>query len=376
MIRKRWIPFLLTALLLCGCGKKPETAAPVDAVLATVNGESLLQSQCEPYRQKYLSSYTTMGADMTDGDVNAYIEDMALTACIQDLLIQQDITKQGFRKFDEQVESWLAESGKETYQKALADAESYLRSTLGESEDADLSAAAKTYAENTGITEQSCIELYRDQYAYALYCSWLTKDVPVTDADVQAAYDTRVEESKARFENSAEAFETALATGEEAWYLPDGYRYIQQILLPAKGETAEEKLASVQPAVEDIYTRLSNNVPFATLIAEYGTDSRFDDPEFAGYLVHRDSILWDPAFTAAAFAEELNEPGTWSAEPVVSDAGIHILFYKDDAKSGPAELTENLKDALSYTLYQQRLEAAYAARLEELSAAAEVVYPS
>lgn len=94
------------------------------------------------------------------------------------------------------------------------------------------------------------------------------------------------------------------------WYKPDGYRSILQILLPAEGDTDEARLESVQATVDAIDERLNAGESFQTLMAEYNTDVAFYDADFltVGYQVHRDSVVWDEKFVAAAFSERMAQP--------------------------------------------------------------------
>lgn len=377
----RWIAILLIAIILCGCGKKEPVAVtapavPEDTVIATVNGEKLMASDFEPYRQQYLESYSAMGLSLSDQDALAYIDDAALTACIQDLLFHQDILAQGCYEFDEATLKWLQDSGEQAYEEALLNVEDYLRTTLDQGADTDLSEAAKTYAAAMGVSAEDYIQVFFNQFAITNYNTWLMKDDEITDADVMSAYEADVEASKERFANDVNAFEKAIEANEAVWYQPEGYRSILQILLRAEGSSDEERLASVATTISRIYERLNAGESFTALIREYGSDANFDSDDFlaTGYSVHKDSVVWEDAFIQASFADELNVPGTWSQTPFVSDAGVHILYYLKDNPGGPVELTDGLKDAITYTLYQERLDVRYAQRLEELSSAAEVVY--
>lgn len=380
----RIFSLLLVLLLFCSCGKKAPEAAPVttapqmDAVIVTVNGQEVLAADFEPYRQKYLTSLSAMGMDASDAESVAYVEDSALSACIQDLLLSQDIVAQGCYTFSAEEEDWMKEMGTAAYENALLDVQEYLRSTLGVAEDADMTKAALTYAENLGVSAENYINVYRDQYASSKYDAWLTRDMPVTDEDVQAAFDAAVEKDKAAFVGDIPAFEAAIASNEAVWYQPAGYRGILQILLPAVGETEAEKLASVQLIVDEIYARLGSGEPFEKLLAEFGRDANFQDEAFlsVGYSVHRQSVLWEDSFIAAAFGEDMEAPGSWSKTPLVSDAGVHILYYLRDVEHGAPELTDALRDALSLQIYQERVDKCLADRLEVLSAEAEVVFPA
>lgn len=361
---------LLLVLLLWGCAAAEEA----DRVMATVNGEELLYTEYAPYENQYLEAYANYGYDTQDEAGRAYIQDIALTAAIQDMLIRQDMNARGCYDFDAETESWLREQGTAAWQSALADMGELLRGQLGLDETADVSAYAQAYADIMGVSAEDYINVYRTQMAFAQYYNMLLGENAVSDADVQSAYDKRVADDKVLYENDAAAFETALYTNGEVWYKPVGYRSILQILLKAEGDTDGAKLASVQSTIDEIYAKLEAGEPFENLIAAYGTDSAFDDPAFltVGYQVHRDSIMWEEVFINACFSEEMSAPGCWS-QPLVSDMGVHILYYLCDSPSGAVALTDDLRNALGYSLYQELCTEAVQKRVNELAEGAEVV---
>ena len=224
------------------------------------------------------------------------------------------------------------------------------------------------------MTEQTYVEEYRTQLAMAYYYQLLVGEDAVTEEDVLLAYVDRVEESKNLYGSDVEAFETAVYNGLEVWYMPEGYRAVLQILLPAEGATDAERLASVQATIDEIYARLENGEAFADLIAEYGADSNFADASFyeSGYQVHRESVLWEDVFVATAFSEDMAAPGDWS-QPFTSDLGVHILYYLNDVPGGAVALSDEVKEALVYTLYNELAQTALRERIDELSDTANVV---
>jgi len=362
---------LLMALLL------PVTlvTAETEAVYATVNGEDILYSEYSSVEAAYLYQYEMAGVNMEDPAAYAYVQDLALTYVIEQKLVKQDMQAQGCFGFSAEEEAWCIEQGKLAWEKALADVGAMMRETLGLAEDGDVMEYALSYADALGVNEQTYVEEFRTQLAMANYYEWLIREDPITDELVQSAYEERVAAGRALYENDAAAFETAAVNGGELWYMPAGYRSVLQILLPAEGETKVERLASVQTTVDEIYRLLEAGESFANLIALYGVDASFENEAFysTGYQVHRDSIMWEDTFIAAAFSEEMAAPGCWS-KPVVSDLGVHILFYLNDLPGGPVELTEDVHDALAYVLYTEKSSAALAARIDELAAAAEIVF--
>lgn len=343
-----------------------------DAVIATVNGEALLNSTYSAIEATYLYQYEAMGADLTDQATYAYIQDLALTHAIDQLLLRQDMRAQGCYDLDADTESWCTEQGKAAYSAALNEVMESLRTP--ESTDDELTIYALAYAASLNVTEQTYVDFYRDQYAEAQYYAWLTREDPLTEEDIQSAYSELVENSRALYENDVPAFENALSSNAEVWYRPAGYRRVLQILLPAQGDTEADMLASVQSTVDAINERLSNGERFEELIAEYGTDANFDSADFlsTGYQVHRESVIWADAFVAAAFSEDMAQPGCVS-QPFASDLGVHILYYLADVPAGAVELTPEISEALHAALYAQRSRAALSERLEALADAAEVV---
>ena len=368
---KRILPLILALTMLFSFAHAETT----EAVIVTVNGEDLLYSDYNAIAYAYLYQYEAAGVDLTDPDTYAYLQDLALTYAIEQMLVRQDMQAQGCYDFDAETEAWFVETGNSAYEAALNDVKDALRvsdATLSEDE---ILVYALAYAESLSVTEQTYIDYYRDQYASARYYEWLIRDNPVTDEDVQAAYDARVAESKALYANDVAAFETAMNNGSEVWYKPAGYRSVLQILLPASGDTAETKLESVQAMADEINARLAQGESFQALIAEYGMDANFDNEAFmqTGYQVHQDSIIWEDAFVAAAFSEEMAQPGSVSL-PFASDLGVHILYYLCDSAAGPIELTEDVHDALAYAIYVERYTAAQTQRINELADAAEIIF--
>ena len=396
---KRILPLLLVVCcLLSGCQAKPQstadadtaptaeptaqtqettdTAATTDEIVVTVNGEPLYYTDYYAIETAYLSEYEAAGVDLTDESIYTYLQDLALTYAIEQMLIIQDMKAQGCYDFDAETEAWLEELGQTAYDSALEDVTNTLMA-----EDTTMSADeaavyALAYAQSLNVTVETYVDYFRTQYAAQLYYEWLTKDTPVTDADVQAAYATYIANDEALYANDAAAFETALANDQQAWYRPEGYRRVLQILLPAEGDTDEARLQSVQETVDTIYALLEQGESFQNLITLYGCDSNFDDPSFmeTGYQVHRDSVIWEDLFVATAFSEDMAAPGCWS-QPFVSDLGVHILYYLGDAPGGPVALTDELYEALEYYLYTERYSAAQTERLNVLADAAEVVFP-
>lgn len=362
---------LLLALLMV----LPALAETENPVVATVNGENVFYDEYAAIESVYLYQYMAMGLDVYDNATYAYVQDLAMTHVIEQKLVEQDMRAQGCFDVGAENEAWCVEQGHLAWENALADVGEMMRQTLDLTEDFDMREYALSYADGLGVNEQTYVDEFRMQLAQVNYYEWLLGENAITDEVVQAAYEARVAASREMYAENVAAFEAAVSGGSEVWFVPEGYRRVLQILLPAQGEDDAARLSSVQATVEEINTRLEGGEAFTALIAEYGTDANFANESFyeTGYQVHRESAVWEDAFVAAAFSERMAAPGCWS-EPFASDLGVHILYYLSDVPGGALEMTEEVRDALSYVLYTEMSQAALAERINALAESAEIVF--
>lgn len=373
---KKWICILLALALAAACTLP--VLAEDDPAVVTVNGDVVAQSELDAMIDSVSSRMSQYGIDGTDESVLEVIRQSALQQLVDDRLITQDMTAQGFYDMTEEEEAAIAASAQETLNSLRQQAESYFTSYLDGQEDAGITAVdlAEAYLTGSGYTLEYMENHCRNALASQKYEQWLMEGEPeITQEDIQAGYEQRVESSKDAYAQDISAFETALASGQEVWYRPEGYRAVLQIMLGAEGEDDESKLASVKEKTDDIYARLAGGEPFTSLIAAYGEDSAFDSEAFyeTGYQVHKDSILWEDAFIQAAFGADMQAPGDYS-QPVVFGDNVHILYYLKDVPAGAVSLTDDLSEALKEDVYSERVNSKMEARLAELKETAEIIY--
>ena len=123
-------------------------------------------------------------------------------------------------------------------------------------------------------------------------------------------------------------------------------------------------LDSVKETTDEIYARLEAGENFEDLIAEYGEDPGMQNEptKTSGYYVSTESQNWEVNFRDAAMA--LEQVGDYTANPVLSGSGVHIIQYTSDVLGGEVGL-EEVREAL----YAETLEAMQNAHCEEIIAA-------
>lgn len=194
--------------------------------------------------------------------------------------------------------------------------------------------------------------------------SELTKDVTVTDAEVEEMFNDYVEMAKKALEADKISYEMDKTL---TWlYVPEGTRLADQILVlfdeetrtaineaRAAGNDAEaDKLrneaynAEMQEKVNNICALLDSGSDFDELQATYNEDGA-NDP----YTVIPDSALYVPEFTEAIFS--VDNIGD-IAEPAVSDYGVHIIKYAGDETVTEEEKTEIYASMESFILDQKK----------------------
>ena len=258
-------------------------------------------------------------------------------------------------------------------------------------------------------------------------------DFSVSEEEIVSHFNELVEEDRASYETNVPMYEyNTQYMGNQSYFVPEGYRGITHILLEVDSEllnnyknltaeleeqqeqetadkeeetsdtsdipekqTAENSsdepaaepeepvtqemvhnarqaiLDSVQTQVDEIMSKYLSGMPFADLIAEYGTDPGMttEPNKTNGYAVHKDSILWDPAFTEGAMT--LSKIGDVS-EPVIGSYGVHILHYTRDIPSGAVELTDTIREELKTEIQQEQDSAAVTTMVEEWRSQADI----
>ena len=242
----------------------------------------------------------------------------------------------------------------------------------------------------------------------------------VTAEQVQRYYDEQfLEPDREKYRDNVPKYEEEVLTGNlNAFYIPEGYRYIKNILLPypdeivsalgiieldgkkaytearkayfeladaaAAGEDLTEvkeaydlKIAAVR-ALEEEYTQkekealpllaetiasirkqLADGISIDSLLKEYSLDQQQTGSDKPGGLYHPDSKLWPEE--AHAVIGAMTEIGSLS-EPYCDQQGVHLFYYAGDAPGGEAVLNAEEKDQLERSaLYYYQLQ-----RLKEL----------
>lgn len=409
---KRLLALMLCALLLtCGAATAEETA---DQVVATVNGVEVLQSEVEIIYNNLYSSYSTyiMYGYLTEEDVSG----MALDYAVQLEVMRQKATELGYTSFTEEELAQLESDTDAYWEELVGYVEANLYGLTDESTDEEKSTArlnALAYLESLGYTRDDMLEENKDSLWFDKLYAMIVEGADVTDEEVEAYFNELVLEDEASYKDDISTYEMYTQYyGYPAYYTPEGYRGIVQILLSVDDEVmsaytelaaqleeqisaieageegveqtvtqaqvdeaAAAVLASVQPTVDEIMAKYNAGTAFTDLIDEYNTDPGMQSEPYRseGYSVHMDSVIWDPAFIKAAFS--VDKVGDVS-EPVLGSYGVYLVQYLRDVPAGPVALTDELRASLYEELVSSREDELFDTTMDGWMNAAEIVYPT
>lgn len=392
------------ALMLSCIGFAEETSR--DDVLATVNGAPVTRGTVDDSVMYFTAYYTSQGYDVSDEESQAMIRSICLSDAIDNELMAQHAPELGAALSEDEVASVTAEM-KEVWDSTVDTAarESFgLTDESTEEEKAAIYAQVEeSIAQQVGFTADSFISQSITAALTEKVAEALGANLTVSDEEVQAYYDEGVAEEQAQLQAAADSYGMSLVEFYEYYqysygaafdFVPEGYRGIIQILLRvddevlntykqlkedinASAEQVEEArlavIASVQDTVDEINEKFAAGTPFTDLITLYNTDPGMDDPTrlAEGYAVHRESIMWDPAFVEATFS--LDEVGQMSG-PYVGEYGIYIVYYLRDVPAGPMELGDDLRAQLKDALLTEKKNTTLMVKLEQWKSEADVVY--
>lgn len=194
----------------------------------------------------------------------------------------------------------------------------------------------------------------------------LTKDITVSDSDVEAMYNDYVEMAKKALEADKVSYE--MDSTLTLVYVPDGTRLADQILVMFDEETRnkikeartagndaeadkireEAYNAEMQEKVNSIYALIGSGSDFDKLQETYNEDGA-NDP----YPVIPGSALYVPEFTEAIFSvDNIGDV----AEAAISDYGAHIIKYVGDDSVTAEEKEEIFASMKDYIVYQKETE--------------------
>ena len=261
---------LALALILSGCTliqKDPKVDAATEIVRlgdeVVTKGEIQEQVNSQLQYMAYVYSMYGHSYDATSAENIASAQDSVLETVKEDLVSKAKIRELGLDQLTEEEEAKVQSDAESTYQSNL----DYIID--GEEDYADLSDEEKTEKataklEETGYTMETALKNARESLLEDKLRQEIIKDVAVTEEEIQAEFDSKVETAKGNYENDAASWTTAANNGTKLYYTPAGVRFVKQILVKFTDEdqalidAANEKVTDAKAKVTEAESKVSD----------------------------------------------------------------------------------------------------------------------
>ena len=259
MRKKALLALMMAAImLLSGCALIKKDQAVDDAteiirmgdqVITKKEVKALAESVLSSYAQN-MQMYYSQGIDVTDPQyismaqeeaISQYKNDLALTAKAKELGLDQ-LT-------DEELEAVKTSAQEElTYYQDYA--KLLNQSALEGKSDEEVAQFVNELIEANGINLDALTEAATKNAIDKKLKDYAVKDITVTDEEIQADYDSKVEANKTTYSENAGSWATAANNKSTLYYTPAGVRRVKQILIKFKDED--------QTAIDDANKQLKD----------------------------------------------------------------------------------------------------------------------
>ena len=271
MRKKALLALMMAAiLLLSGCALIKKDQAVDDATEIIRMGdqvitkkEVLAQAEQELFDQYSMYSMFNYSYDPTDPENIQAAKDAAVNTLKTDLALTAKAKELGLDQLsDEELEA-VKTTAQENLNSMVESAKAYVEGG-SEMDETALTEAAAKMAEEAGYTLDAYIAQGTSDAISAKLKEYAVKDVAVTDEELQAEYDSRVESHKTTYSESAGSWASAANNNSTLYYTPAGVRRVKQILVKFKDED--------KTAIDDAKSKL-NDANTALSTAQAKVDS-------------------------------------------------------------------------------------------------------
>ncbi|MBR0366928.1 MAG: peptidylprolyl isomerase [Clostridia bacterium] len=337
----------------------------------------------------------------------AEIKQSIVESLVRKAVLDAKAEEMGLNALDDETKAALAEQANADLETYIGYYSSYFAKD-GASDEENREATVKGLADN-GISAEALLEDRIENYVSEQLHDAVTKDVTVSEEEVQAKYQAMIEDDKDSYAEDDTAYNSARSGGETIAWNPEGYRAVKHVLVkfdedqakqytelqsalsglndelaalddpkptaePAEGEETgeaeeaaprtreeiEKDIGEIGASIEALYSQLmpkaqevvdafNGGADFDSLIEKYGEDPGMtrDPAKTQGYAVAEKSGYWDPAFTEGAMS--IAEVGQIS-EPVRGKNGVHIIYYLSDITPGEVPFEDIREDVAAAAL--------------------------
>ena len=230
------------------------------------------------------AQYASYGLDLASYGMEETVKKDLVDSAVEDAVVKAKAAELGLDQFDEAALAEFEASAEATMQSYI---DYYLGYYYPDAEEVtdEMRAEAEKYWTDNGFSREAYAEsLQKDAINEAVY-EYVTKDVAVTDEDVQAEYETLIAENQESYTNDRTYNSDRNAGATIAWN-PEGYRAVKHVLIKFDDEQSalysdlQSQLDSLNAEKDAIVeAQTATEAPEAEATAEATEETETAEPE-------------------------------------------------------------------------------------------------
>ncbi len=361
---------LLMALMLVLSSSFAAVAEEEDVVLAAAfNGEvsvtkSEVKAEFDEMVQAYIAYYSQYGYEMDEYDTEFqnFVAQETVQMKLSQKVAERHAIDTGYELNAEKEEAFQAEA-----LASLAEMLEYYKQYLGSygvPED-QIEEVAKAELEAAGYTYETLYESAKLKGVLDHLYVLGIEGVVVTDEEVKAAFEAKVNAQKETYDADVDAFISAYISEEEILYTPENVRLMHCIFVALEDETAtaaEDAPVSGLAKAEEALAKIRAGEDFTIIMEAYNEDASTPEQMQIGYPVAQSSGSYGDEFKNGAMALEKIGDVT---DVIVTEYGYFILKYASDLTAGAVDF-EPRKEAETAEALTNKQNDAYSAYINQM----------
>ena len=364
-----------------------------DVLASAYNGavtvlKSEIQDEYDQMLSQYVAYYAQYGysVDEYDTELQASVAQETVQTKLSTSIVRHYAAQNGY-ELTEEKKTELAAQVKTALDNTREYLESYL-SASGFTGD-ELNAAVEEQMAQAGYTEETLMDSAELNDVLNFLYERATADVTVTEDEVTAAFDEKVDKQKESYA-SVDAFVNDYVNESEILYTPENVRLMECIFVASvEGEATEDEATADEATADEatvseatvseatvseatageaadiasltgyakakaIAAAIAGGADFEETMKAYTEDGSTEEQMLRGYPVAENSTTYGEAFMAGAMA--LEHVGDVS-DVIVTDYGYFILRYAKDLESGEADFEARKEIETEETLTNKKNDA-------------------